>query len=228
MFRLTALAFAFFLPACSPTEAEVRFKVEMTISDNGQIKRESAVWSKTSFYPVLSTASHGTYADVEAIPFRLRDGNWLFLVPSESEVIWPELYYRRAFNVQEEDRVKLVHEVGQKTGWRFSVKCSYDDDVIVSSGLRNRCPQAVITPNLKDWRAFRNIDLSVYPQDDGRRLKIESIVITITDEKPTDRLGSMIPWLAALHRGEIVQSVERPGTGGLDALPPLGALKRKS
>lgn len=228
MGRRFLLSVGLLLANCSPRQAEVRYRFQVTISDSGRMVSEHAVWSTSVYRPLLSNATYGTHQNTEAIPFRLRDGSWLFVVPTESETSWPEFYYRKQFNIKSEDRVQLVDGVSRRLGWTFAVECSYDPRVYSRTMLRNRCPRTMIATDIKNRDSFRNIDLSQFPQADGHRLRIASILITITNDAPTDRIEGMIPWLRNARTGIEIYLADPSSRTSTDALPPVSELKTKS
>lgn len=216
------------LVGCRPQEAETRFIVDVTIEDNGTELKQNAIWQARVFKPLLPLDyPYGFQTDTEAIPFHLADGSWLFVTPNGGQPLWPEKRFHRVYRPKDDDRVEMALKIGRMKGWRFKIDCSYNRESIPSSAKKERCPLILIAANLKDPESFKILDIEHFPQNDGHRIKLKSIYVTITDQPPSDRLDRLIPWLRAYRTRPLTREIRSSGPKGFSEIPPLWALKTK-
>lgn len=219
------------LCSCSPRAAEVRFKVDVTIDDNGQERRQSAVWSTTISRPLIQlTDSYVRRWDIESIPIHLSDGSWLFFLPAGRSTFWPEYYYEKYILRWRgvSDRIEITRRAARKVGWRFRINCSYHPENFPRWPSKERCPPTMIANNLADPESFKEFDLAQFPQADGHRVRLKSIVVTVTNAPATQRLYAMMPWLRELQRSKSINEKLRSSQQDLADLSRFAELKIKN
>lgn len=202
--RLAALAgLAMILGACG-NSAEVRYKVIVEVDDNGTRRSGSSVWSFALSKPTLALASpYNARFKGEAVALDLGSGRVLFALlvdedgNSSTGQMWTEFVFKDLSSGSE--RIRNIRRIASNEGLsrelpRFLPPISDSREPMVQYPLLVRFrdidrPESIeaVSPDALD-KAF------------GTGVKLERIMVQITDETVTDTIKQRLPWLEEVGR----------------------------
>jgi len=230
---LRSLSLALFLPgvlaACtSLTErrsATVRFKVEVTLRQNGLQKTGKAVWSYTLRRPAIQlVSSYDVDLYAEAIPIPLQNGLVAFVLPigrvySAPPNQWLEDAFLPLEERQDAIRIASLHNLSLRVGERKTIACfnnPQDSDRIRSKRFIFYCPQILTTKDLNNPRTLQIADFE-QESGGGAGISVTKLKITITDEPPTNVLERWLPWLKSAQNRPLARDAQNNINWKLDS-----------
>lgn len=196
--------------ACSsalgpPNRGEVRFRVDVTLREQGIQKQGSAVWSFSLEKPTVALVRpYSSHFEAEAIPIKLGSGEWAFVLPSnvrvnDSAAKWPELAFGFSQEVRNGGGPDALGRLGAMYGRSAHIECVDSTELGRIKPSSVACPTVLVSNQIAEPRSFRLVDHAA-GSTPRSGLQVEKVTITITDRPVTRRLERVLPWLGEASR----------------------------
>lgn len=201
---LTALAgIAMVLGACS-RPAEVRYKVNVEVDDNGTHRSGSSVWSFQLRKPTLALASpYDAKFKGEAVAVDLGNDNVLFALlvdedgNSSTGKMWPERLFEDLSSGSE--RIRNIRRIASNAGLSRELP-RYRPAISSSREPMVQYPMLVRFRELDRPESLEAIAPDALDQAFGAGVKLKRISVEITDEPVTVGIKKRLPWLEEVGR----------------------------
>ncbi|MEE4199784.1 hypothetical protein [Erythrobacter sp.] len=196
-------------PAPSATEnrAEVRWRMTINVDTPEGTRSGSSVWSLTLSEPRVALVSpYNSDFVAEAVAVELPNDQVLFgpiYQNARSIQLLPERHFEGlGFNARLEDRLGNLRSVASNVGATHEIPCQTPEPGDEAWQARFDCLPLVAFRDLDDPTSVFKVDYSNASQSLGDGYAINSIVMTITDEKPSTTIHARLPWLSSLNNSE--------------------------
>ena len=178
--------------ACTQEPAEVRFRVVITVDDNGTTRSGSAVWAQRFHRALPAEAAHSFQAD--AIPIELPGRATLFAMPigrdedgsAAGTLEWLALQlFSREPGLPGRD---FARDLAKNVGASRTADCR------AFPMYGPRCPYLVVFGDRSDPTTMRAVDL-LGLSDTFEGVTLREVRVEITDEPLTRNLHQWLPWV---------------------------------
>lgn len=186
------------LTGCN-SSSEVRAKITVEVDTPSGVRTGVGVWSwKLSKTSKVSGAPYLGKFRAEAVPVRLPDGQTLFVLATNQEMLAERLFRDFGPGPLGNDRIANVRAIGKRIGTTRLLNCSNanSDDDDAESRKPIICPQMVKFRRLDNPASAERVYPSRLQESLGPGFQLRSIKVQITDDPVNLGIESLFPWWA--------------------------------